>query len=84
MNLLIKNCNNIDLANIEINEYELNIKYGINGTGKSTISKAIKYCIENKEKLIELKPFKYLNGGEEVAPIVEGLEGINTVNIFNE
>ncbi|WP_194191203.1 hypothetical protein [Clostridium chrysemydis] len=84
MNLLIKNCNNIDLANIEINEYQLNIKYGINGTGKSTISKAIKYCIENKEKLIELKPFKYSNGGEEVTTIVEGLEGVNTVNIFNE
>lgn len=84
MNLLIKNCNNIDLANIEIKEYELNIKYGINGTGKSTISKAIKYCIENKKKLVELKPFKYLNSKEEIIPTVEGLEKFNTVSIFNE
>lgn len=84
MDLVIKNCNNIDLANIEIRENELNIKYGINGTGKSTISKAIKYFIDDKDKLMELRPFKYLNNEEEVIPTVEGIENINTVSIFNE
>lgn len=84
MNLLIKNCNNIDLANIKIKEHELNIKYGINGTGKSTISKAIKYSIENNNRLIELKPFKHLKSDEEIIPKVEGVEKWNTVSIFNE
>ena len=37
----IKNCNCIKEANIKIEEGTLNIKYGSNGTGKSTISKAI-------------------------------------------
>lgn len=37
----IMNCNCIKEAEIEIEEYALNIKYGANGTGKSTISKAI-------------------------------------------
>ena len=37
----IKNCNCINEANIRIEEGTLNIKYGSNGTGKSTISKAI-------------------------------------------
>ena len=37
----IKNCNCIKEANIKIEEGTLNIKYGPNGTGKSTISKAI-------------------------------------------
>lgn len=37
----IRNCNCIKAADIKIEEGTLNIKYGINGTGKSTISKAI-------------------------------------------
>lgn len=34
----VKNCNCISDATIEIVEKSLNIKYGSNGTGKSTIS----------------------------------------------
>ena len=37
----VKNCNCISDATIEIVEKSLNIKYGSNGTGKSTISEAI-------------------------------------------
>lgn len=37
----IKNCNCISEANISIQEGELNINYGPNGTGKSSISEAI-------------------------------------------
>lgn len=37
----IKNCNNINNAIINIEEGTLNIKFAINGTGKSTIAKAI-------------------------------------------
>ena len=37
----VKNCNSILKGNIKVKEGKLNIKYGINGTGKTTIAKAI-------------------------------------------
>lgn len=45
-NISIYNCNNIREGNIDIEPNKLNIKYGINGTGKTTIAKAIKYILE--------------------------------------
>ena len=59
MELTIKNCNNIDSGKIVITNGKLNIKFGINGTGKSTITRAIKYKIDSPELLKELLPFKY-------------------------
>lgn len=41
MNIKIKNCNNIDLANITLSKDKLNIKFAPNGTGKSSIAKAL-------------------------------------------
>lgn len=41
MDITTKNCNNIRKGNICIEKNKLNIKYGINGTGKSTIALAI-------------------------------------------
>ena len=41
MNIEIRNCNNIDSAAISIAEGKLNIKFAPNGTGKSTIARAI-------------------------------------------
>lgn len=41
----IQNCNNIVYADISILRGALHIKYGYNGTGKSTISKAIRFKI---------------------------------------
>ncbi len=58
-NVIIENCNNIDEANINIQLNKLNIKYGINGTGKSTIVRAIELAIGKKSNLDELLPFKY-------------------------
>jgi hypothetical protein len=43
MNIVIKNCNNIVNGEISLKENLLNIKYAINGTGKSSISKSILY-----------------------------------------
>ena len=40
-NVVIKNCNNIKETSIIIEEGNLNIKFAINGTGKSTIAKAL-------------------------------------------
>lgn len=52
----VKNCNSILTGNIKVEEGKLNIKYGINGTGKTTIAKAIEVA-DNPEKLQELKSY---------------------------
>ncbi len=74
MDITIKNCNNIRKGNICIEKNKLNIKYGINGTGKSTIALAI----ENKDDLSFLKTF-----GSLEEPSVEFSENINKVVTFN-
>ncbi len=85
MKLTIKNCNNIDNGNFDIVEGCLNIKYAINGTGKSTISKAIDaFVAGDEDKKHSLIPFKYY--GKEVShlPDLTGQEGFGKVAIFNE
>lgn len=85
MKLKISNCNNITEGEVEINEGCLNIKYGVNGTGKSTISKAIEAFVNNDDNLKkELVP--YYNIGDDSAPLpnVTGVESINSVAVFNE
>lgn len=87
MQIGIKNCNNIDAGIIQIIEKNLNIKYGINGTGKSTVSKAVVNSILDREegtkRLIELKPFKAI-GDDAIEPIVTGIESIKSVAVFDE
>lgn len=82
LKIIIKHCNNIDSGEIHIFESKLNIKFGINGTGKSTIAKAIKYAIESGEKLKELTPFKVKN--TEITPYVQIPENFKSAMIFNE
>lgn len=85
MELVIKNCNSIDEAKIKIEENRLNIKYGINGTGKSTIAKAIELYVKNDKNLKELTPFKYIgNENNEFQPSIEGAETLKSVSIFND
>ncbi len=75
----IMNCNCIKEAEIEIEEYALNIKYGANGTGKSTISKAIFAKARNDENLLdELRPY-----GENVSPDVQNF-AYKKVRVFDE
>ena len=74
MEIKIKNCNNIKIADIRVEKNALNIKYGMNGTGKSTIAKAI----EKRDNLIELKTF-----GSELKPEIIISESINRVEVFN-
>jgi ABC-type Mn2+/Zn2+ transport system ATPase subunit len=84
MELTIRNCNNIDSGKIEIINNKLNIKFGINGTGKSTITRAIKYSIDSPQLLKELIPFKHRNSEIEVTPEIIMTEEIKSVLIFNE
>ncbi|WP_054704830.1 hypothetical protein [Bacillus sp. JCM 19041] len=87
MRVKIQNCNSIDFGEVDIIENHTNIKYAINGTGKTTISKAIIASVDNEEDMSidisELKPFKHRNS-ETNNPVVTGLENINSVAIFNE
>jgi hypothetical protein len=52
----VYNCNNITSANIKLLKNHLNIRYAMNGTGKSTIARAIE-LISRNESLSVLKPF---------------------------
>ena len=52
----IENCNNIAEGELTIEEGKLNILYGINGTGKTTIAKAIEFSKE-PQKIEELQSF---------------------------
>ncbi len=87
MEIEIRNCNNIDDGRISIAEGLLNIKYAINGTGKSTISKAIQKSVSSrvsgKNELLELKPFKAIHD-DSVIPSVNNCEVINSIKVFDE
>lgn len=84
-NIKMKNCRNIEEGIISIEEGKINIKYAINGTGKTTTSKAIKCAIDNtdtNELLKELLPF----GENKIENIVASLENISltSAKIFDE
>ncbi|MDO9534012.1 MAG: hypothetical protein Q7J85_01485 [Bacillota bacterium] len=87
MKITLKNCNNINEGSITLNENNLNIKYAINGMGKSTIARAIisfSNDLANSTKtLTDLKPFKHL-GNKDNDPEVIGCENIKSVKVFNE
>lgn len=86
MNIEIKYCNNIDLARITLSENKLNIKFAPNGTGKSTIAKAIIHgTAEDSSLLAELIPFKLRDSNpENKQPEIVGVESIKNVMCFNE
>lgn len=85
MRIEIKNWNNIDAETFDIIENRLNIKYAINGTGKSTIAKAIDAFInDDEDKKKSLLPFKYYGKDSEKAPELTGCELIKRISVFNE
>lgn len=85
MGIEIKNWNNIDAGTFDIIENRLNIKYAINGTGKSTIAKAIDAFInDDEDKKKSLLPFKYYGKDSEKAPELTGCELIKRISVFNE
>jgi hypothetical protein len=86
MEITIKNCKNIDLAKIKIEEGKLNIKYALNGTGKSTIASALEFNTGQNQNPELLIPFKYRGTENEkkYPPTVEGAEAIKSIKVFNE
>lgn len=85
MNIEIKNCNNIDSANISLAENKLNIKFAPNGTGKSTIAKAIVLGTAESSDLSELIPFKLRDSNpDQKTPEIIGMDSLQNVMCFNE
>ncbi|CAC9644818.1 hypothetical protein [uncultured Gammaproteobacteria bacterium] len=87
MKITIQNCNNIDKGVITLAKSKLNIKYGINGTGKSTIAKAIQFSANDPDKLEELLPFKLQDDNpENLQPKIniDNSEDLKSTLVFNE
>lgn len=86
MQIQITNCNNLDSAEINLAESKLNIKFAPNGTGKSTIAKAIEFTAkDDATALSSLLPFKYRDANlDNLQPSVTGLEQVNKVMFFND
>ena len=80
----IENCNSIEKATITISEGALNLKYGPNGLGKSTIARAIVAAVANNQSLQNLKPFKYRSLAGQHEPVVRGIENISSVLVFDD
>ena len=76
--ITVKNCNNISDASINIHENYLNIIMAPNGTGKSTLAKAI-YLKSNEMDLSELRPY-----GSDEDPTIEYTNYLGQVLVFNE
>ena len=85
MDIEIRNCNNIDDGKISIVEGALNVKYAINGTGKTTIANALMAFVNNDEQIKKaLVPFRYIDSPGDHDAEVSGYDGVSKINIFNE
>jgi predicted ATPase len=76
----IQNCNNITSGEIVICSGKLNILFGRNGTGKSTIARAI-YLASQGKPLTGLAPYGSVS--EDAPSSIEGVETGN-VAIFDD
>ncbi len=82
--ITITDCNSITEAQITLRRESLNIKYGPNGIGKSTIAHALVLNAQGEDALQELLPFKYRQGDSGKAPAVVGADEIKEVLVFDE
>lgn len=82
--IVIKNCNSIADARVSLRPSSLNIKYGPNGIGKSTIARALVLRTEGDDALNELLPFKCRHGGDHARPSVTGADDMERVLVFDE
>lgn len=84
----LERCNSIDTGVVEVIENALNLKYAINGSGKTTIARAILASVHErlgskKEALTALTPFKYRKDAS-AKPEVTGTDAIQSVRVFDE
>ena len=86
MDITITNCNNITSGTVVIEENHLNIKYAINGTGKSTFARGIEYAAKHDETgLKSLTPYSNIGTTDDaLLPRIEGLPEDVCIAVFNE
>lgn len=84
ISIQIANCNNLESAEITLERSALNIKYGPNGIGKSTIARALTLRAEGGNALEALTPFKYREGAGHPLPEVTGADEIQSVLTFDD
>ena len=73
-------CNNIDCATIALKPNATTVLHGMNGSGKSSVAKAIQlYNGDDGQTLEVLKPY-----ASESLPSVEGLPSDSNILVFNE
>ena len=86
MEIRIRNCNNVVAGTMSIVDGRLNVKYAINGTGKSTVAKAIESAaLHDDAGLNKLTPFAYTHDNDsEHQPTVEGLPDDIKIAVFDE
>lgn len=81
VSIILENCNCIKKGCIKIETNALNIKYGLNGVGKSTLSRAIYLkANKNEEEIRNLLPY----GEEDTNKIAVDGVCFNKVMIFDE
>lgn len=78
MEIKLENLDVVTEGKIELEKNVVNIKYGINGSGKSTVSTGIELSVKG-EDLNKLKTY-----GSEIEPTVSICEGISSVIVFNQ
>jgi energy-coupling factor transporter ATP-binding protein EcfA2 len=83
MKIGISHCRNIESADLSLDDGKLNIRYGINGTGKSTLAECIEYKVLNPQQLQSLKPFLYADN-ESIKPDVIFSTTPSDVLTYNE
>lgn len=73
-------CNNINCATITLKPNATTVLHGMNGSGKSSVAKAIQLYSEDGGQTLEvLKPY-----ASESLPSVEGLPSNANILVFNE
>lgn len=81
--ILIEHCNSVDKADFKIVSGCLNIKYGPNGVGKSTLAKALALFTKG-ESLQPLLPFKHRASATPPLPSIAGADAFSSICVFNE
>ncbi|WP_035677032.1 AAA family ATPase [Bradyrhizobium liaoningense] len=84
LTVVISNCNSVDRAEISVLKGTLNIKYGPNGLGKSTLAKAIVSQIRGDGTLGDLMPFKSRRKADAPPPSVQGIDGMGSALVFDD
>ncbi|TEA03930.1 AAA family ATPase [Mycobacteroides salmoniphilum] len=80
----IRDCNSIADAKITLRRSAVNIKYGANGVGKSTIARALRLRTEGDGSLDPLLPFKHRGVDGAPSPAVVGADAIKKVLVFDD